>query len=336
MLSGNISRAQRPGGRVGLVLSRRGDVLVSQAQRSRMLSAAVAVVHERGYGEMSVARIAGAAGVSRRTFYDLFEDREDCFFAAFDEVVARARGLMLAAAGERRGWRQQTRGALLALLELLDREPGARSLLVTEALKAGPRVQERRAQVLGEISALLQHAGSGGELPALTGEGVTGAVLGVIHTRLLSPGPEPLVELLNPLMGMIVLPYLGRAAAGRELERPMPSIQPVQSGCAPAGTHGAGGPGGIQMRMTYRTLVVLGVIAEHPGASNRRVGDLAGVSDPGQISKLLARLQTLDLVENTSQGQPAGEPNRWQLTAGGQQIHAASRAQAHATSEALR
>ena len=48
------------------------------------------VAAERGAGAASVAHIVSRAGVSRRTFYDLFEDREDCFLATFDEVVARA------------------------------------------------------------------------------------------------------------------------------------------------------------------------------------------------------------------------------------------------------
>ena len=55
-----------------------------------MLAAAAQVVGEVGYGGMSVARVTDRAGVSRRTFYEQFEDREDCFLALFEEALERA------------------------------------------------------------------------------------------------------------------------------------------------------------------------------------------------------------------------------------------------------
>lgn len=81
------------------------------------------------------------------------------------------------------------------------------------------------------------------------------------------------------------------------------------------------------MRITYRTLRVLGAIAEHPGASNRVVGEVADTHDQGQISKLLARLERLGLVENTSGNghRPTGEPNAWRLTPRGEGIERAVR-----------
>ncbi len=77
------------------------------------------------------------------------------------------------------------------------------------------------------------------------------------------------------------------------------------------------------MRLTYRTLMVLSVIAAEPGASNRRVGEAAGAHDQGQISKLLARLSKLGLIHNSSAGQPRGEPNSWTLTPRGHEVQQA-------------
>jgi AcrR family transcriptional regulator len=315
---------------MGSMLSRRGDVLVSQTQRARVLSSAVIVASELGYGEMSVARITANAGVSRRTFYDLFEDREDCFLAAFEETVSRARDLMLAAYGQERGWAAQTRKALIALLAFLDEQPGAARLLVVDSLKAGARVQRQRAEILRELSGVLHQTGSRArgarELPTLTSEGVVGAVLTVIHTRLSENSKATLVGLAGELMGVIVLPYLGAAAACREVERPAPSFPRRK-----AGAHAGGGAGevltGVPMRITYRTLLVLAVIAEHPGASNRQIADEAGVSDQGQISKLLARLEGLDLIHNDGPGYTSGEPNRWRLTAHGERVQSATTTQ---------
>jgi DNA-binding MarR family transcriptional regulator len=73
------------------------------------------------------------------------------------------------------------------------------------------------------------------------------------------------------------------------------------------------------MRVTYRTLRVLATIAAQPAASNREIADLAGVSDQGQISKLLTRLERLELIYNTGP-HAKGDPNAWQLTPKGQEI----------------
>jgi AcrR family transcriptional regulator len=341
--SRDTRRVSRRGG-VGPV-GREGSAGVSEVQRARMLSAAARVVSEYGYQKMSVARVAGGARVSRRTFYDVFEDREDCFMAIFEDALARA-GERVLGAYERTesagradgdgGWCERVRGALEELLVFFDGEPRAASLLVVDALGAGPRVLARRAEVLKGLGARLHEDGSRagravGEVAPLTGEGVIGAVFGVLHTRLSQNDPAGTLNLLNPLMGMIVLPYQGRAAARRELERPAPKggRSPKKPGA------GQGGPGvvesdpleGLPMRITYRTLRVLGAIAEHPGASNRTVGEAADTYDQGQISKLLARLEKLGLIENTSGNdhRPTGEPNAWQLTAKGEGIERALR-----------
>jgi hypothetical protein len=181
-------------------------------------------------------------------------------------------------------------------------------------------VLEYRSGVLeGAIAVIdrgrLEAAMPGREPPSLTAEGIVGAVLAVIHARILEKGHPRLGSLLNQLMGMIVLPYLGRAAAAKELARATPRVSRARR------KRPMGNPlEGIDMRLTYRTLRVLGTIAEQPGASNRHVGDGAGVHDQGQISKLLGRLEHLGLVHNTGQGHAKGEPNAWTLTRRGEEV----------------
>ena len=62
---------------------------VAEVQRARILAAAVEIAIELGYGAMSTARVSARAGVSRKTFYELFENREDCFLAVFNEAASR-------------------------------------------------------------------------------------------------------------------------------------------------------------------------------------------------------------------------------------------------------
>jgi AcrR family transcriptional regulator/DNA-binding MarR family transcriptional regulator len=330
---------RRPGAqRLSSVPVRRGGGQVSELQRSRMLSSAVAIVSEYGYGRMSVARVTGRARVSRRTFYEFFDNREDCFLTVFDDAIGRLSGLV-AGAYEREpgGWREKVRTGLAVLLVFLDEEPAVGSLLVVNALNAGPRVLERRAQVLQRLGGALDRGGLSSKaargLPPLTGEGVVGAVFSVIHTRLLAKHPGSLVELLNPLMGMIVLPYQGPAIARGELGHPAPARKRAareRETCKDVGESSSSLSVvdplvELPMRITYRTLRVLSAIGEHPGANNREIADHAGVSDQGQMSKLLARLERLGLAHNTAEGHLKGAPNRWRLTARGEEAEQSTR-----------
>jgi len=280
-------------------------------------------ISERGAANVSVAHVVARSGVSRRTFYEIFDDREDCFLAAFDDALAHVAAGVLLAYEHSGSWRARVRSALTALLESLDYDRATGRLLVVESLAAGPRALERRQSVLAQIVPVIGQgegeAKGGIELPALTAEGIVGGVLSVLHARLTEPRSGGLLELVNPLMGMIVLPYLGPAAARKEIEQPAPQ----RSGKRPLVR--ADPLQDLPMRFTYRTMRVLISIAALAGKgsypSNRAVGEHAGIGDQGQASKLLARLHKLGLIENRG-GDPArGEPNAWMLTVAGRQVH---------------
>jgi AcrR family transcriptional regulator len=296
---------------------------VSEIQRLRLLAAMAEVASERGAGAVTVAHVVARAGVSRRTFYDLFEDREECFLVAFDEAVERVSGAVLEAWRSRGSWRERTRGALAALLVFLDGEPSLARLCVVEALAAGPRALERRARIvrllIGAVDEGRHEARRGMDPPPLTADGVVGAVGSVIHMRLLEGRGEPLTGLLGTLMGMIVLPYLGRSAAQRELDKPTPLLLKRNPPRHPDPLEG------LDMRITYRTVRVLMVIAGEPQANNRQVALRAGISDQGQVSKLLARLQHLGLIRNAGDGPAKGAANAWSLTGRGEQVEQAIR-----------
>jgi len=290
-----------------------------------MLSAAVEVVEEVGYRHMTVAHVIARARISRKTFYDFFADREDCFLAAFEQALSQAR-LPASEAYEREaGWREGIRSALATVLLLIDEEPALARLCVIEALGAGERVLQRRSRLLAEAADVVDRgrlaAGATRNPPAITAEAVVGAIFAVLHTHVLQGRNEAATDLLGPLMSVIVLPYLGAGSAGRELNRPpVPRARrtrrPVRSKDALEG---------LDVRLTYRTVRVLMALAEHPGASNREIAEGAGIVDQGQICKLLGRLARLGLIENRGEGQRHGAANAWHLTARGAQVERATR-----------
>ena len=298
---------------------------VIEMQRRRLTHAVVEVVGEHGLEAATVGRVCEQAGVSRRTFYELFGDREDCVLAGF-EIEAERLGKYARAAYDGSGrWRERLRSALEALLEELDAQSTVSRFCVIESARAGSRVLERRRAALDALAVVVDagrtEARTGSEPPPLTAQGVVAGVVSVIHTRLLEisadSSPQPLVELTGPLMAMIVHPYLGAAAARRELELPAPRA------ARRSPREGADPFRGLPIRFTYRTALVLGTIAEEPGASNRHVAERAGILDEGQVSRLLRRLQDCELIENRGEGHARGEPNAWELTQRGEAIHAA-------------
>jgi AcrR family transcriptional regulator/DNA-binding MarR family transcriptional regulator len=301
---------------------------VAEIQRSRMMSAALAAVEEVGYGRMTVAQVIARAKVSRKTFYDVFVDREDCFLAALEQAVAHAGELVQRAYDNESAWRDGVRAGLAELLAFFDEEPALARIVLVEALGAGPRVLARRGEVLDQLARVVdrgRHADSAvREPPDVVAEGVVGAVLAVLHTRALEQQDDArFLVLLGALMNIVVLPYLGARAASRELTRPAPKR--LHNSELRHRSHSPDPMAGLTMRLTYRTVRVLVVIAEHPGASNREIAQRSGVTDQGQISKLLARLARLGLIENSGDGQEKGGCNAWRLTPSGAHVERATR-----------
>lgn len=300
---------------------------VEEMQRRRLLLALVEVLAEVGLENASVGRVCRRAGVSRRTFYEIFDDRDECLLAAFDAAVERIARPVLAAYAAGDSWRERIGGALALLLELLDAEPELARMCVVETLKAGPAVSARRARVLAALVGAVEEGRAEAlppnEPPPLTGQGVVGGALSVVHARLLetAPGAPRLSELTGSLMAMIVHPYLGSAAATRELDRPALARE------SNAATAVKDPFKGLTIRFTYRTARVLATIAAEGGRgsspSNRFIADSSGISDEGQMSRLLTRLSRAGLIENRGEGQVRGEANAWALTERGEAVQVA-------------
>jgi AcrR family transcriptional regulator len=294
----------------------------SDLQRMRILSSMVAVVSDQGAQSVTVARVVAHAGVSRKTFYDFFDDTGDCLREALERIVVVIAQRAREAYDTERPWAERVRGSLFAILEFFDEEPALARLCVIDSAAVGPAVLARRRDLLDRLAAAVdegREVARGEPLP-LAAQSVVGGAFAVIHARLLKADQTALVELLGPLMGFIVLPYLGAAAARRELNRlPIASrTRSEEPDSVPSPTVG------LKMRLTYRTVTVLAVIAAQSGLSNVQVGERAGIRDQGQISKLLTRLARLELIENIGSG-GRGTAKAWRLTGRGEALERATR-----------
>jgi AcrR family transcriptional regulator len=305
-------RVRRP----GAARVRVGDGEVAQMQRARLLGAAVPVVDELGWSGATVADIASRARVSRRTFYDLFANREDCLLAVLDDMVGRVERELAAADLQGVSWLERVRTGLWTILCFLDGDRVLARVCVVQSARGSRRVLEAREDLLSRLSKILEEGGR--ECPPLVAEGLVGAATAIVYKRLLKGDRDALSGLQGELMGMIVLSYLGPAAASRERKRRAPE---PPTGAADGLSVGRGDAlKDVPMRLTYRTARVLEVAAQYPGGSNRVIGEVADIHDQGQISKLLGRLQRLGLLQNTGEGHAKGEANAWSLTPLGERV----------------
>lgn len=303
---------------------------ITEIQRLRTLTAMATACRELGAGRVSVADVVSRAGVSRRTFYELFSDRADCIAAALEEGLRRAAEHVLPAYGQQAQWRVAVRAGVEAFLAFLDADRTFGRLLVIDSLAAGDAALARRAQV---ISVLVDEVHKGRHEPRAaksatrsTAEGAVGGVLSILHARLLAKPERPLTPLAGELTGLIVLPYLGGAAAGREAARRLAPPRRLPQADVDVLAD-------LDLRLTDRTLLVLRALAAQnghgPGISNREVAESAGITDQGQVSKLLARLADRGLVTNTRRAQRhTASANAWRLTPKGAKVERATDPQA--------
>ncbi len=198
--------------------------LVSAVQRERLLAAMLRATAELGYREVSVQDVLDRAGVSRPTFYEHFENKEACFLAAFDNVAARLRRRLEAAAGagEDEDWRRRLRLGLEELLRFVAEDPDAAMSLIVDARAACPPALERRDAQLDHFASCLDtmvraEADPANAPSAIAAAGIVGGIEALLYARLNRGEADDVQSLLPSLMYFAVLPYEGHAVASEEL-----------------------------------------------------------------------------------------------------------------------
>jgi AcrR family transcriptional regulator len=145
----------------------RDDVLASQ--RQRMIDSMAKVVADKGYASTTVGDVVAGAGVSRKTFYEHFRDKEDCFLAAFDSGVDALLDAIAAAQPDEPTRMSLVRARVRAYLVTLAARPEFACAFLIEVFAAGPRALERRGRVHARFEQLLSslHAEARREFPDL-------------------------------------------------------------------------------------------------------------------------------------------------------------------------
>jgi AcrR family transcriptional regulator len=186
-----------------------------------MLEATSRAVSELGYPGLTVAAILERAGVSRKTFYEHFADKEECFLAAYDVVVEGLVRAVGEAYNSEDAWRDKVRNGLGEFLRFLAAEPNFARMCIVEVLAAGPSALQRRDGAMRMFTVFFEAGRQEASddmpsLPPLVSESVVGAIYEVIYSRILRNRTEELPDLLPDLMYIALVPYLGPEEAARD------------------------------------------------------------------------------------------------------------------------
>jgi AcrR family transcriptional regulator len=163
-------------------------------QRERMLDAVVVAVAEKGYADMTVADVVAGAGVSRRTFYEQFDDKLDCFLAAYEwhtDALLREVEAAVAATPPR----ERLRAGLTAYLEGLAAHPRFARVLIVDILGAGPKALEVRERMRARWAN--SYRGVSGDEDVL--RALVGGIAELVQARLIAGEARSLPELVPTL-----------------------------------------------------------------------------------------------------------------------------------------
>jgi AcrR family transcriptional regulator len=195
------------------------DVVVAH-QRERLLDAAAAAMAEQGYAELTVRDLIDRAGVSRRTFYQLFDDKIDCVFAAHERAFGQLSKVIVDACRAQVAWPDRVAGAISAALTFAVEFPSEAHLVVVACHTASePKLASRGHDAHEKLADLLRAGRQQAEVahtpPELTEQAVVGAAMAVVGARLLAGEAAGLPVLAPELTQVVLTPYLGDEEAQR-------------------------------------------------------------------------------------------------------------------------
>jgi AcrR family transcriptional regulator len=208
--------ARLPPGRHGLPRE-----FVSHNQRERLIAGLAEAVAENGYAGTTIAHITRHAAVSRRTFYEHFSSKDECFIAAYDTVMTLLGERVGDAFDKEEEWPRAVRAGIAAMLEFLSAEPHLARLSMVEALVAGPVVVERYDAAIQSLVPYFQAGREGRSASVLAGlsptteEALVGGMVSLISRRIFADRTDELESLLPDLVEFTLTPYLGSVEAAK-------------------------------------------------------------------------------------------------------------------------
>jgi AcrR family transcriptional regulator len=230
-LTGSPPARRLPPGRHGLPRH-----FVIHSQRERLLRGVAEAAAQEGYARMTLAHIVQRAGVSRRTFYELFSDKDAAMLAAYEAAIEQLVNVIVDALATTSDWRGRLRRAADALLAFLAAEPSFTRMVFVEAPTANPPIRARHRETLATFEAALAdlRPPEADEPPPLVMRAIVGGIQQLLVDAVVEDRIRELPRLRPTMMYLVLLPWLGEDEARRELEQPSRAQAELASAVASA------------------------------------------------------------------------------------------------------
>jgi len=197
-------------------------LMASESRRDLILAAMIRVVGREGYKETSVADVIEEAGVSRTTFYKHFEDKHECFLAAYEVLVEQVFAEVITNCNGSQSWLQRMEKGLETIVKLFALDPELARTAVVEVAAAGADARQMHWDAVARFTEYLEDGrelSDGRELPENISLMSAGAVSGLIFDELLAGRAAQLPAMLPDLLFAMLVPYIGPSAAAEEMRR---------------------------------------------------------------------------------------------------------------------
>lgn len=159
---------------------------VAADQRERLYEATIKAVAEHGFVATTISDLVANAGVSRRSFYEHFQNKEECLLATYDALIERLTARIVQAYDPEEEWTNQIEAIVRALFEASSDRPDAARLISVEMGAAGPVGIERWARNAEQLARFFVYVFEQAPGPGAVPEPVARAIVGGLRTILYS------------------------------------------------------------------------------------------------------------------------------------------------------
>jgi AcrR family transcriptional regulator len=215
--AGSTLEAWMPAGLRAVSPSRSRDRLAAPCSdeelRERLRSSVLNLAVVDDYHELSAPQIAEEAGVPIESFFELFDSKEECFLAAFDDLSDELLGIAADPDLVSDDWARAVRRVVGELLGLLADRPLYAHIIASEAPSACPEALERDCELAHGIATLLTEGAPEPARNKLAVEGVAGALWHTIRCQVTSGQIHLLPALSDYLTYIVLAPFIGADAA---------------------------------------------------------------------------------------------------------------------------
>ncbi len=254
-------------------------------QRTRMHGAMIEAVAISGYERTSVKQVVGLAGVSRRSFYEQFANKQECFLATYDVIAKRGALRVSAAYRSARGdVEQRMQAAFGELGQAISDNWNSANLVIIEGPKAGAPalLRLRRASATFEqmIATCFERSAAPSPLPAPVIRGIAGGLHAALSNCLREGTAETAPAVTEEMFRWTLLfqTPAAKQLAERLSERARTALAEGRKAPSRARQDGAGAGRASDRERLLEHALRLAVIEDYYELSAPQIADAAGVS----------------------------------------------------------